>query len=265
MNRKEIWKDIDGYAGLYQVSNLGRVKRLAKPVFTSNGHYRIFRERFLKPFLSRNKKLYFVELCKGGETKKLLLHRVVVESFIRKLHNKEIVTHKDNNGFNNNVCNLEITDNAKNWQKRKLLLIAENTKNAANEIIGEIWRDVVGYEGLYLISNMGRVRSLITNGWTKGKNGILSPGTTRKGYSMVVLSKEGKPTSKAIHRLVAEAFIPNPLNLPQINHKDENKKNNKVENLEWCDAKYNTNYGGRCERCRIAMKKVWAEKKGKSN
>lgn len=99
----------------------------------------------------------------------------------------------------------------------------------------EIWKDIEGYEGLYQVSNMGRVKSV-------RKNIILREGISR-GYSVLNLSKNGKPLTKKVHRLVANAFIPNPDNLPQVNHKDENKANNCVENLEWCDCKYNLNYG----------------------
>ena len=99
----------------------------------------------------------------------------------------------------------------------------------------EIWKDIEGYEGLYQVSNCGRVRSL----WL-GKEKVLQPVKHKNGYLFVSL---GRKKIISIHRLVAEAFIPNPDNLPQVNHRDENKENNNVDNLEWCDAKYNNNYG----------------------
>lgn len=99
----------------------------------------------------------------------------------------------------------------------------------------EIWKDIEGYEGLYQVSNWGRVRSL----WF-GKEKMLQPVKHKNGYLFVSL---GRKKTISIHRLVAEAFIPNPDNLPQVNHRDENKENNNVDNLEWCDSKYNNNYG----------------------
>lgn len=105
----------------------------------------------------------------------------------------------------------------------------------------EIWKDVVGFEGLYKVSNLGNVKSL--------RNGkILIPSITIHGYKRITLCKNGKKENKVIHRLVAEAFLDNPKNFLCINHKDENKLNNCVENLEWCDIKYNTNYGTCIER-----------------
>lgn len=115
----------------------------------------------------------------------------------------------------------------------------------------EIWKDVVGYEGLYDVSNWGRVRSWIDNhGNRRTEPKILKPIPikTRGGYFTVGLCKNGWQKNFKVHRLVAEAFLPNPLNLPQINHKDECKTNNCVWNLEWCDCKYNQNYGTRNTR-----------------
>lgn len=104
-----------------------------------------------------------------------------------------------------------------------------------------IWKDVKEYEGLYQISDEGQVKSLGNNKSRKEK--ILKPTKNRDGYLQVPLCKNGKRKTIKIHRLVAEAFISNPDNLPEVNHKDENKINNCVENLEWCDRKYNINYG----------------------
>lgn len=100
----------------------------------------------------------------------------------------------------------------------------------------EIWRDVVGFEGLYSVSNKGRVMSLM-----RGK--VLKCLIDGMGYPFVILYKaNSKPKQIKIHKLVAESFIDNPEKLPYINHIDENKKNNNVGNLEWCSPSYNTNY-----------------------
>lgn len=107
----------------------------------------------------------------------------------------------------------------------------------------EYWKPVVGYEGHYQVSNWGRVKSI-----KFGKGRILKPTTNLYGYLFVKLCKDGKVKPFTVHRLVAEAFLPNPDNLPQVNHKDENKQNNIVSNLEWCSAQYNNTYGTRIER-----------------
>ena len=110
----------------------------------------------------------------------------------------------------------------------------------------EIWKDIEGFEGLYQVSNLGRTKSLNYNHTKKEK--ILKPSLNEKGYLLVNLYKEGKGRSYLVHRLVAQAFIPNPEDKPQVNHKDEDKTNNKVENLEWVTSKENINYGTRTER-----------------
>ena len=110
----------------------------------------------------------------------------------------------------------------------------------------EIWKDIVGYENLYQVSNLGRVKSL--NYLQKGKEQILKGFKVTSGYLAVNLSKDGKSKTHTIHRLVAKTFIENPDNLPQVNHKDECKTNNRLDNLEWCSSKYNCNYGTRNKR-----------------
>ena len=118
----------------------------------------------------------------------------------------------------------------------------------------EIWKDIEGYEGLYEVSSYGRVRSLgqFVNhnygGYAYRKGRLLKPGLGSRGYLSVTLSKNGIQKQYTVHRLVAQAFIENPDNLPQVNHKDEDRTNNNVTNLEWCDAKYNVNYGNRLNK-----------------
>ena len=117
--------------------------------------------------------------------------------------------------------------------------------------MNEIWKPVKGFAGLYEVSNKGNVRSLKWYGGSKVRE--LSQAENKKGYRQVNLCN-GKGNMRYVHRLVAEAFIPNPNNLPCINHKDENPRNNCVENLEWCDQKYNCNYGHHNERNSAAQK-----------
>lgn len=117
----------------------------------------------------------------------------------------------------------------------------------------ERWQAIPNYKGLYEVSSLGRVRSL--NYRKTGKTQILKLVINKKGYLQVELWKEGKKKNYKVHRLVAEAFLENPQNLPQVNHLDENKQNNNVENLEYCDLKYNCNYGTRNERMGKAKNK----------
>lgn len=115
----------------------------------------------------------------------------------------------------------------------------------------EIWKDVVGYETLYQVSNLGRIKRLqkeYTDTYKSGRHRVLperllSPSVNKNGYVLVDLHNEQGRVRKYVHRIVAEAFISNPDNLPCVNHKDENKANNQLENLEWCDYYYNNNYG----------------------
>ena len=107
----------------------------------------------------------------------------------------------------------------------------------------EDWKDIPGYEGLYVVSNNGRVMNVRSGRVLRGIVNNL-------GYIMVGLSKSGKVKMVSVHRLVAEAFIKNPDNLREVNHKDEDKSNNNVDNLEWCDRKYNVNYGSRMDKVR---------------
>ena len=108
----------------------------------------------------------------------------------------------------------------------------------------EIWKPVKGYEGLYEVSNNGKVRSLKNSRHNVRKEPLLKKQFLGSwGYPIVALCKEGKSIGVLVHRIVAEAFIPNPNGYEFVNHKDEVKTNNLVENLEWCTQKYNNNYG----------------------
>lgn len=125
--------------------------------------------------------------------------------------------------------------------------------------MAEIWKSVKGFEGYYEVSNLGRVRS-ITH-YTTFKNGsgrlfkgmILKPHDVAGGYLQVILYKDGVVFHKSIHRLVAETFLKNDNHLRDVNHKNEDKKDNRVDNLEWCEHSYNMLYGTRPKRWRDTM------------
>lgn len=119
----------------------------------------------------------------------------------------------------------------------------------------EIWKDIENYEGLYQVSNFGRVKSLKNGRWGTGKERILKATDDGWGYLQINLCKNRKRENFKVHRLVAESFIENPNNLPEVNHIDENKTNNRVENLEWCTNAYNINYGTRNQRIAKALSK----------
>lgn len=118
----------------------------------------------------------------------------------------------------------------------------------------EIWRDVVGYEGSYIVSNTGIVKSVdrfnIKNQYIKGKELTLQ--TNHGGYITAAMYKNGKVKVKFVHRIVAEAFIHNPDNKPYVNHLDETRDNNNVDNLEWVTHEENINYGTRTKKAAAA-------------
>ena len=108
-------------------------------------------------------------------------------------------------------------------------------------------KDVVGYESLYAVTSCGKV-------WSHRSNKFLKPSADKDGYLIVNLHKNGKVKCFRVHRLVATAYLLNPDNLPQVNHKDECKTNNCLQNLEWCNAKYNNNYGTHNEKVSNSLK-----------
>lgn len=113
----------------------------------------------------------------------------------------------------------------------------------------EEWRDIKGYEGIYQVSNLGNIKSLPRydyRGHLRKEKHLKKK--EHQGYLFTKLYKNGIYKMKPVHRLVAQAFIPNPENYPEVNHKDENPSNPRMDNLEWCTSKYNSNYGTRSKR-----------------
>ena len=121
----------------------------------------------------------------------------------------------------------------------------------------ETWKDIEGYEGLYQVSDFGRVRSLDRKDarGNRIKGTVLAGGSDGKGYRTIALCRDGDVKNNLTHRLVAKAFLDNPNNLPEVNHKDEDKENNAVSNLEWCTSRYNIMYGTRTKRAAKAKER----------
>ena len=119
----------------------------------------------------------------------------------------------------------------------------------------EVWRDIKGFEGVYQVSNLGRVKSLdryveCDDSIRHYKGRLMKPNKKKNGYLQVNLRRRETNKKYLVHRLVASAFLPNPDSLKTVNHKDENKENNCVDNLEWCTVEYNNHYGkGHRTRC----------------
>lgn len=229
---KEIWKTKPEWKGYYEFSNYGVCRSIDRYVIGKSGHKYLRKGKALKPDSNGN-----LMLSINGTVYRINLGRIIAELFMDNYTEDIPLIYKDGDRTNCNLNNLEVAE----------LYIQDIDGN---------WKDIVGYEGLYQVSDDGRVRSLSRlkicgftgKKQTVQKGRILKQGYTNDGYAFVNLVKEGKSKPHYIHRLVAQAFIPNPLNLPYVNHKDENPDNNAVWNLEWCTPKYNANYGTAKER-----------------
>lgn len=216
---QEIWKDIEGYEGQYQVSNLGDIRTLD---YKKTGTIRLMKQE------KRKHGLYVM-------TKDFVrheVHRLVAHAFVNEYREGVEIKHKDGNILNNRADNLECY-----------------TPQQFVSLEGEEWRNVVGFEGRYEVSNLGRVRSLVKySRWQKVPR-LLSTRINRNGYLMIMLKAEdGSFKTDVVHRLVALAFVDGYQKGLVVNHRDENRLNNHADNLEWITSRENTLYGSAIEK-----------------
>tara|TARA_X000000368_G_scaffold301537_1_gene240252 strand:+ start:4143 stop:5426 length:1284 start_codon:yes stop_codon:yes gene_type:complete len=225
----EIWKDITEFNG-YECSTEGRIRnkttcKLLKPCVGCAG-YTVSH--------IRNKNFKF--------------HRIIAQTFLPNFKDKATVEHKDDNKLNNKLYNLK-------WATYKEQAEYVKKKNTRNSQIGikigtsdltnlknEIWKNITDYPE-YEISNMGRIKYPIRKGNKPYIKRITYGGNTGDGYRSFRLKHNNKKFYTVIHRLVAKEFLPNPNNYKIVNHIDGIKKNNNVNNLEWCSRSYNTQHG----------------------
>lgn len=215
---KEIWKDIPGEDGFYQVSNLGRTKSCKRLIKNNKPGFEkiIHRDLILK---TSGRSLQIRNTV-------YQLDELVVSLFIRSLKEHEFIVHKDGDVNNLRVDNLEIK---------------------CSSDYGTDWRPIPGFLH-YEISREGQIRLLRNNLLTPiRRECIINPSEDDDGYLRAFIYfnpdvRNGKGRFVGVHRLVCLAFLPNPDNLSSINHKDGNKKNNNVDNLEWCTVEYNNRH-----------------------
>ncbi len=246
---EEKWLPIKGYEDFYLISNFGNVKSLARTALNN----RILPERLLKPIDPGNG-YRRVTLCKNNNSKFFLVHRLVAEHFLINSNQFPLVHHLNRDSSNNHVSNLEWvsykknnierykTENRflKNPQYKRLYPSLEEIKNKINFPFDEEWKDITEYEGIYKISNKGRILSSSRydiRGYCK-KERFLKGSRGNSGFC-IRLFKDIKYKVFVVARLVATHFLPNPNKLPFVNHLDGNKFNNNITNLEWCNASTN--------------------------
>lgn len=207
----ELWKPIPNVDSCYQISNLGNIRRhgrwMSRPDWPKGGCY-------LADKLLSGDKDNTITINKV----RVRIDETVAELFISKIQPHQYVIHVDGDIHNNAVTNLRIQDDS---------------------YLGDEWRDIPGFDGVYQVSNTGYVRRLRRHVPHRTCGHMYAPAMLMKisldedGYPQVGLTKNHHGDNHAVHRLVAEAFIPNPENKPTVNHKNGNKQDNNVNNLEW--------------------------------
>lgn len=254
----EIWRRIviDDIVFDYEVSNLGRIKSLR---WNGSGE-EIGYGSLRKDIGYMIKVLYYRDKNDNKKRKSYLIHRLVAIMFIPNPYNKPLIDHFDTNKVNNRVDNLnwvtpqenlsnnKTKENMSNSQKGKTIrrLTDEEKYEYVTEedILSEKWKDIIGYEGIYEISNMGRVKSLgfKRNEFSRYKKGLLQPYTNKYGYRTIKLTnKDGVKKTYFVHQLVAKHFIPNHKNKPYVDHISTNRADNRYFNLRWTTQQENMN------------------------
>lgn len=244
----EEWRDVVGFENYYQVSDKGRIRsvdRMVKSAMCKSGEYFV-KGKMLKPFTSCGGHPRVI-LCKDKRHVRAFVWKIVADAFLDFDKDKEVVFHKDldttNNAANNIVpCTID--------EYRALM----SSHRPFDDLPGEEWREAVGFNGDYLVSNMGRIYSvqrIIKTGKARmtATGGTLISPITVDGYAVAELRLSNRTKKKCVHRLVADAFIPNGDNKPEVDHIDANRDNNCVSNLRWVTSEENNQHRDELGHC----------------
>lgn len=269
----EIWRRVvvDDIVFDYEISNLGRVKSLR---WNGRGE-EVGYGNLCEKIGYMRKGLFYTDKSGNKKNKTYFVHRLVAIMFIPNPNNKPQVDHIDTNKINNRVNNLRwvtCEENMDNNKTKKNISKAQKGKTlrklsdkekypcvTEEDILSEEWKTIKGYEGIYEISNMGRVRSLgfKKDGGKRYKEGLVQPNVSKHGYQTVVLiDRNSKRKKCSIHQLVAKHFIDNPNNYNIVDHINTNRIDNRYFNLRWVTHKENMNNNKTRENLSKALKKL---------
>ncbi len=228
----EEWRDVVGYEGCYQVSNLGRVRSLDRYIYSNRTRPFLIHGKLISCEQPNGKKRVALRMRRNDKQviERVYVDELVARAFVKNTNDGPDVIHIDGNVSNCQASNLA-------WGTKKLSYVYD--PNADEE-----WKDVIGFEGYYQVSSQGRVKSLSIQipshcGTRIRKERILKASHDTHGYPKVELHKDGFSRQYRVHWLVASAFLPNPDNLPVVDHINAVRYDNRVENLRWVDAKEN--------------------------